>query len=319
MNIGMTIDAYKAIALVFFLVGTILSGPLYAENTGGDSVERQKTLVLGRVSVNSKEQIKYLGPIVDYVAEKMRNVGIEKGALLFAEDNRQLITFLRQGKVDWVTETPFSATLFEEKADAEIMLLRWKKGVPKYSTIFVARKDSGIKTLADLKGKKIAFEDRGSTSGFFMPVSLLLQSGFDVVELTTQKESVPRDKVGYIFSNDEINISAWVYRGITDAGAMSNLDWDESLRVQATMQEELEIFYETKAIPRALELVRRDLDPQIKARLKEILLTIHEDPRAKDILMAYKKTARFQELDAETRRSLDDIRELAKYIAEELF
>ena len=316
---GMIIDTYKKAALVFFLIGTILSGPLYAENREGDSVERQKTLVLGRVSVNSKEQIKYLVPIVDYIAEKMKNVGIERGALLFAEDNRQLITFLRQGKVDWVSETPFSATLFEEKADAEIMLLRWKKGVPKYSTIFIARKDSGIKSLADLKGKKIAFEDRGSTSGFFTPVSLLLQSGFDVVELTTQKEPVPRDKVGYIFSNDEINISAWVYRGITDAGAMSNLDWDEGLLVQATMKEELEIFYETGTIPRALTLVRRDLDPQINARLKEILLTIHEDPEAKDILMAYKNTARFQELDAETRRSLDNIRELGKYIAEELF
>ena len=301
------------------MAGIIISSPLYAGNTEGDDVERQKTFVLGRVSDNPKKHIKSLEPIVSYVAEKMRGVGIEKGAILLAKDNRQLINFLRQGKVDWVTETPFSATLFEEKADAEIMLLRWKKGVSKYSTIFIARKDSGIKTLADLKGKKIAFEDSGSTSGFFLPVSLLLQSGFEVAELATPGDSVPSEKVGYIISNNELNISAWVYRGISDAGAMSNLDWDESQVMNPTMKDELEIFYETEAIPRALELVRKDLDPQIKAKFKEILLTIHEDPMAKDALRAYVKTTRFQELDAETRRSLVNIRELGKYIAEELF
>ena len=221
------------------MAGIIISSPLYAGNTEGDDVERQKTFVLGRVSDNPKKHIKSLEPIVSYVAEKMRGVGIEKGAILLAKDNRQLINFLRQGKVDWVTETPFSATLFEEKADAEIMLLRWKKGVSKYSTIFIARKDSGIKTLADLKGKKIAFEDSGSTSGFFLPVSLLLQSGFEVAELATPGDSVPSEKVGYIISNNELNISAWVYRGISDAGAMSNLDWDESQVMNPTMKDEL--------------------------------------------------------------------------------
>ena len=40
-----------------------------------------------------------------------------------------------------------------------------------YYSIMVARKDSGIKTLADIKGKKLGFADPDSTSGYLVPAS----------------------------------------------------------------------------------------------------------------------------------------------------
>ena len=38
-----------------------------------------------------------------------------------------------------------------------------------YYSIMVARKDSGIKTLKDVKGKKLGFADPDSTSGYLIP------------------------------------------------------------------------------------------------------------------------------------------------------
>lgn len=52
-----------------------------------------------------------------------------------------------------------------------------------YYSIMVARKDSGIKTLADLKGKKLGFADPDSTSGYLVPnVSLPKEIGAPVKE-----------------------------------------------------------------------------------------------------------------------------------------
>ena len=45
--------------------------------------------------------------------------------------------------------------------------------------MFIAKTDSGIKTLADLKGKHVSFGSQSSTSGHLMPRSFLLQAGID--------------------------------------------------------------------------------------------------------------------------------------------
>ena len=48
----------------------------------------------------------------------------------------------------------------------------------------VARADSGIKSLADMKGKKLGFADPDSTSGYLIPVTALPKEiGTDVEEL----------------------------------------------------------------------------------------------------------------------------------------
>lgn len=52
-----------------------------------------------------------------------------------------------------------------------------------YYTLMVARKDSGIKTLADAKGKKLGFADPDSTSGYLVPnVALPKETGAPVKE-----------------------------------------------------------------------------------------------------------------------------------------
>lgn len=156
------------IALTLF-TAPIVSGNNQVQSTQPEITEGKKAIVLGRVSDNPKKHMAQLQSIADYVASKLVSHGITHGKVVIAKDNRQLINLLKQGRVDWISETPFSATLYEDQSLAEIILLRWKKGVSRYRTIFITRKDSGIEKLEDLVGKKIAFEDPGSTSGFYVP------------------------------------------------------------------------------------------------------------------------------------------------------
>jgi phosphonate transport system substrate-binding protein len=62
-----------------------------------------------------------------------------------------------------------SVYLKDPKAVTPILTTKQADGSTGYYTIMVARKDSGIKTLADAKGKKLGFADPDSTSGYLVP------------------------------------------------------------------------------------------------------------------------------------------------------
>ncbi len=276
----------------------------------------RKTLVIGRVAPSPKRVYKRLKGIVDFVAGRLKDLGITGGAVLLARDNEQMVRYLKEGKVDWVTETVFSALKFREESGAEILLKRWKKGVPEYHTVFFVRKDSGINSLRDLKGKKIVFEDPGSTTSYFLPSAALLESGLDLSPLSSIKDPAPFDRVGYAFSGgEEINVSFWVYKGLADAGAFSNLDWDSPEYTPPKVKENLNVIYKTDPVPRALELVRKDLDPRIKQRIKEILLQAHNDPEGKAALEAYAQTSQFTELTDGERRFLENLEPVLELIS----
>ncbi|MFQ5850569.1 MAG: phosphate/phosphite/phosphonate ABC transporter substrate-binding protein [Candidatus Binatia bacterium] len=279
---------------------------------------RRETLVIGRVSENPKKHYNRLKTMVDYVASHLKDLGIRRGSVLIAKDNRQLIQYLKEGKLDWVTETPLSAFIFRDETGAEIMVRKWKKGAPEYHTLFFTRKDSGIESIEDLKGKKIAFEDPGSTTGYFVPVAMLKRAGLELIKLSSPREDPPPDKVGYAFARTELNISTWVHKRLAEAGAFSNLDWENPEYTPETFRKDLKVIYQSKPFPRAVELIRRGVDPKVKRRIKEILLKAHNDPKAEEALKAYDKTAKFDEFRGEAKGGLDEARQILRYIRNEL-
>lgn len=299
-------------------VGLILSLAIlsYAAEESGDSdipngtSNKKRAIVIGRVSDNPKKHYKGLKSIVDYTVSKLQDYGISEGAVLICKNNQQIIQYLNEGKIDWVTESLFSAILFANKTNSEIVLRRWKEGTPDYYSIFFVRKDSGINSLNDLKGKKIAFEDHGSTTSYFLPKLILMNAGYNLVELSTSEVELSKDKVGYLFAGSELNISAWVHKELADVGVFSNLDWKDLDETPHAYKDDLRIIHKSKAIPRAVELISNKLDPKLKERIKDILLNAHNDPDAKEALKDYNKTAKFDEITGDLYTALEEIKML---------
>ena len=308
----------RLIGVVIFF-GLLVSGPESAiAGPTEHSDQRRQILVIGKVSNNPKKHYRYLKPIADYVTKQMSDLGISEARVLMARDNEQMIRYLMEGKIDWVTETIFSAIIYKKYADAEFLVKKWKKGVPDYRTVFFTRKDSPIFHFSDLVGKKIAFEDMGSSTAFYYPASALIKEGLELVQLTSPMEQAPEGKVGYVFSNQEINTSSWVYRKMADAGTFNNLDWEKDDHIRASFREEMRIFHTLPPLPRAIEVVRKDLDPVIKNRLKELLLKAHEDPKAKRPLWAYQQTDKFEEIDQSDQKNIDEISILLRLVQSEI-
>ena len=286
----------------FLLVLAAGSSPLRAATADDAHV-----LVLGRISDNPKAHYEQLKALLDYVVPRMADVGIREGRILMARDVQQMNSYLRRGRVDWVTETPGTGMLLQQGSGARPFLLTERDGASRYTTVFFARRDSGIRALSDLRGRSVAFQNPYSTSAYYVPAAELVDQGLPLEILLSPADRPGPNSVGYLFARTELNIATWVHKRLVDVGVMSNLDWQNPQRVPLSFRQDLFALHETPPYPRALEMVRGDLDPKVEARLREVLLGAADDPDAREALLLFFKTTRFLPLDPDSRHALQYI------------
>lgn len=266
-------------------------------------------LVLGRISDDPKAHYEQLKPLLDYVVPRMADVGIREGRVLMAKDVQQMASYLRRGRVDWVTETAGSAILLQQRSKAHALLVTERDGVSYYNTVFFARRDGSVATLEGMLGHSIAFQNPASTSAYFQPAAELVSRGMPLDILLSPMERPDARSVGYLFARSELNISTWVHKRLVDVGVMSNLDWSNPQRVPASYKPDLKIIHQSPPYPRALEIVRGDLDNKVEARLRDVLLAAADDPDAREALLLFFKTTRFLPIDATSQHALDQMRD----------
>lgn len=83
---------------------------------------------------------------------------------------------LRAKRVDFVISGPAEYVVINKLTDARALVGLSR---PDYFCALIVRADSGIVRPADLKGKKVAMDDIGSTSGHLCPSQLLADYGVD--------------------------------------------------------------------------------------------------------------------------------------------
>ncbi len=282
------------------------------------AVDDAHVLVLGRISDDPKTHYEQLKPLLDYVVPRMAGVGIREGRILMARDAQQMASYLRRGRVDWVTETSGTGVALEARAGAKLLLMTERDGVSHYRTVFFARRDSGITSLDQLRGHSVAFQNISSTSAYFVPASELLDRGMRLELLMSPMDKPATDTVGYVFARSELNIANWVHKRLVDVGVMSNIDWDNPQRVPPSYRSELQVLRSTPEYPRAVEVVRGDLDPKVEARLREVLIEAAQDPDARDALLRFFKTTRFLPIDAPSEQALAYLRQGVKRVRAEV-
>ena len=291
---------------VFFL---LLSLPLMTL-AAPPSASKADEFVVGAISGDARKHIEFTQRLADYLAENLDSYHPSQGRVVVSKDAPTMGKMLKAGQVDLVSETLFTALELQEKYGAEILLKRWKKGVESYSSVIFVRQDFDFQSLDDLRGKVIAFEDRFSTSGFFIPAGVLLKKGYKLIELDSPNAPVPHDGIGYVFVKElvtrgnEISIASWVSRGIVHAGAFSDVNWNDTEDMPDELRKELVIIYQSQDFPRSLQLTRTDLEPQIKLIVKRLLLKANQTAKGKKALKKYQKTTKFQELDGKDQEKI---------------
>lgn len=265
-------------------------------------------LRMGSVTNAPKYNFGQMQGIAQYVLEHVRDLGIERVDVFTIGSTEDMLKLMQAGKVDWVSATPYAALMYERDANAEFLATRKTRGRANYHSVFFTRKDSGINTLEDLQGKVIAFEKPGSTSAFFLPAMALLDAGLTLEELSSPRDVPAENSIGYVFSGDEANSSTWVHKRISVAAAFSNADWDSKWMTPEAYRDDLLIFHTTPQVPRSIEVVRSELDPLLKKRIKTALFATNGNPDLTDMLRGYYGASDFAELTEAQLEALERIR-----------
>lgn len=128
----------------------------------------------------------------------------------------------------------------------------------------LVRSDSPVRTLEELHGKRFAFVDRASTSGYLYPAKLLLDRGL-----------VPQRFFGSIefLGNHEAALLA-VHEGRADGAATYHGALVSLQRNRGIDPLSFRIIAKTPRTPRDIFAAREALDPQVITRLRELLLAL---------------------------------------------
>jgi phosphonate transport system substrate-binding protein len=167
---------------------------------------------------------------------------------------------LSNGTIDVAELSPYGFVLMEQRHLGVIPLVATvANGSSTYAAYFVVKRGAPIEKLADLKGKRVAFIDRFSTSGYLLPMYFLRNHGFDV----------ERDFV-LSFAGSHPEAVAQVRDGTVDAAAVSS----DLLIGNSGLAGPLRVIAKAGRIPYDVIVVRKDLDPAIAARVRAALLTL---------------------------------------------
>jgi phosphonate transport system substrate-binding protein len=97
---------------------------------------------------------------------------------MFSLSNRTAAgSALQFDDVELVFAGPSEFVLFNQRQPVEILFTIER---PHYGSSFFVKDASSIKSLEDLRGKRVALKDVGSTSGHIIPSQMLVQSGLDL-------------------------------------------------------------------------------------------------------------------------------------------
>jgi phosphonate transport system substrate-binding protein len=281
--------AYAIAALLFDIT---LGSHVMGQTPGG--VEA-KTITLGIVApMNQKEVEEHFRDFVRYVARKLSSASAIEGRIVVAPTQSGLANLLTEQKVDFYMESPYPTYLINNVYGAgKLLLRRWKGGMAEYHALIFTKKNSETRRLEDLRGKIIAFEDPGSTSGHFLPKFFLSRRGFKLSEKTRIEPNVSPGEVGYIFVYSRDKIVDLVLIKSVAAGAFSN---DDYATLDERKKSDITILAETDRLPRHLLSIRRDLAPVLVDRLEKLLLSMHQDPEGRLILQRTDGTTKFDAL-----------------------
>jgi phosphonate transport system substrate-binding protein len=269
--------------------------------TSGQRAEAQAKQRLGIKSLNlgvvfqgvSEPVAEHFRPLANYAARKLTPEGDIKGNVIVAPTMGQMTKLLEEKRVDFYMESPYATYLINRLGAAKLLLRRWKGGMSEYRSLIITGKESGVRRLEDLRGKIIAFEDPGSTSGYFLPKLFLFKKGFFIVEKPALGSKMPRTEIGYFFANTSNDIVNLVAQQKAAAGAISN---DDYAGLDDKLKRSISILTQTDSVPRHLVSVRKDLPAPLVKRLKEILLRMDQDKEGQPILRQIDNTTKFDSL-----------------------
>ena len=234
---------------------------------------REERLVIGLLpEMNVFKQKERFEPLAAYLSEQME---IEV-SLTIQSNYSKIIEKIGKNEIDGAFLGSFTAALAISQLGFMPLVrpINMDGTSTYYGQIFV-RKDSSIKTAADMKGKSLALVARATTAGYIFPLAWYKRQGIDDIRAYFSE-------IFFAGSHDAA-ITA-VLSSRADAGSAKNTIYEQLRESNPRIDNELIILARSPRVPSNALCIRETLAPQYKEQLKGLLLNLHQDPKGIEVL-----------------------------------
>jgi len=261
----------KTVLLLTCLLAVVLMVPRRALPQ-----QAEPKLLLGLIpEMNVFKQKERFRPLGDYLAKK---TGMEVQFTILSRYG-DIIDRFTAAKMDGAFFGSFTGALAIDKLGVEPIArpVNLDNSSTYHGHIFV-RKDSGIRSVQDMKGKKIAFVDRATTAGYIFPLAFLRENGIKDIKTFFSE---------YFFTGSHDAAIDAVLDKKADIGAVKHSMYDRMRKEDPRIDEEILILADSPPVPSNGLCVRKDLDAALKKRLKDALLNLHTEPEGQAVLKQF--------------------------------
>jgi phosphate/phosphite/phosphonate ABC transporter binding protein len=255
------------VLLIFtVIIARIVSGP------GSATAQELKfgfTPVLSETEMRAEFE-----PLMSYLSGAIG----QKVVLYIAKNYGDLRTQIEAGTVDIGSFSPFAYVDAVRGGKVRIIAQSILDGSATYRGIIVAHRDSGLKTVADLEGKRFAFVDPKSASGYVYPRAMLIEKG-------VTPEGYFRETM---FAGGHDKVISAILEGRADAGAI----YDGALGVEKAKgvpTEKLVTLASTDPIPHDAIAVRIGMDDALAKKIQTALVDLDKSEAGRRVIASSRK------------------------------
>lgn len=238
---------------------------------------------------NASTVIKNNKPLQKYLEKSLG----KKIKLVVTTDYSSMIEAMRFGRLELAYFGPLSYTMAAAKSDIEAFAGIKKRGRTTYNSVLIANTGAGITTIADIKGKNVAYGDTASTSSHLIPKKMLLDNGLQAK--TDYKQN-------FLGAHDAVAVA--VQNGHAQAGGLSKPIFDSLIKRGIISLDKVKVLKISADYPQYPWAMRKDLAPELKTKVRNAFLQATD----KSVLKPFKAEG-FGKMDD---KDYDVIRDLAK-------
>ena len=223
------------------------------------------------------EQMRKFGPLTKYLE---RTLGT-KVDFVPVNDYPAAVEALVNKQVDLVWFGGFTYVQAQIRSGGKIVPIAQREEDTNFRSVFITQTNSGIKRLADLKGKQVSYGSQSSTSGHLMPRSFLLDAGID-----PDKDF---KRVAYSGAHDA-TIAA-VVSGRVDAAALDITVWRKFVAEKKVDTSKVNVFFTTPPYFNYNWSVHADMPAAQREKITNALLILNmNNPEGIEILTLNRAT-----------------------------
>jgi phosphonate transport system substrate-binding protein len=231
-------------------------------------MREERIFYLGRIPfVTATEVVRQSNPLLTQLAQRL---GYDRVVMVLAPNYSGVLDLLLDRKVDvaWFgTEAFLDARRRGLPVDPLVVPSRHGRGW--YAGEIIVRSDAKINTLADLRGKRFAFVDPQSSSGYAAPRRMLEAAGLRLPEDLKTRHPGELD-----FLSKHDNVVNGVLFDRFDAGAVYAGAVEDVFAKNPARRKEITVLAHTGKIPNEPIVVRSDLGAERRRRIRKAFLTL---------------------------------------------